>query len=120
MSSRLSGAAGILEQTFGAPGYLGTIAGDGSTAKTSQTTVSTFTIAYGQRIMLQGDVAFYVLPTPSATADGQASTAVTTSATNGVKIAAGDLYELCLRTVQNDVSVISVSGAFNVKVFSKF
>jgi hypothetical protein len=119
MGSRSSGAAAILESVNGSPDYLGVIAGDGSVAKTAATTSSAFTIPAGQRIMLQGDVAFWVIPTPTVAANGQSVTAAVASATNGVKIAQGDLYEICLRTLQTDVSVISVSGAFSVKVWRK-
>lgn len=106
----------ILAQHFGADTYLGTIAGDGSVAKTNATTSSAFTIPAGQCIELQGDVAFYVLPTPKVNDDGSTA-AVTTSATNGRKVAAGDVYQFSLRPSQSAVSIISVSGAFNVKVW---
>lgn len=117
MSSRLSDASAILESLNGSPTYLGTITGVGGTAVTAASTGVTFTIPAGQRILLQGDTNFYFLPTPSVTTDGQASTAVVVTADNGVLVPAGTERTLCLRTVQNDVSVISGSGPFNIKVF---
>ncbi len=116
MSSRLSGAAGILEQVYGAPTYLGTITVSAN-AKTAATTSSAFTIPAGSRLLLQGDAAFYFSPTPSCTADGQASTAVDASATTSVLVASGAERQFCLRTAQNDVSIYA-TGAANVRVFS--
>lgn len=119
MSSRLSDTAAILEQVFGAPTYLGTIQGDGSEAKTSQTTDGTpFEIPFGQRLLLQDDnVDFWWIPTPGRDQYGNPTVAVEADPTTAVKVKAEDQQEVCLLTVQNDISIITASEAFSVKVF---
>lgn len=119
MGSRSSDAANILEQHFGAPTYLGTISGDGSTAKTAATTDSTpFTIPAAARIILQADVDVRWRLTPSIVGAGYPGAALVASTANSLKLRAGDERETCLRTAQNDVSVISDDGApFECMVF---
>lgn len=76
---------------------------------TITTTTQTNVGSRGQRFAIQPDVAVYVACGPST---------ITASATNGVLVSAGGLYE---DVIENDtdtyVSVKEVSGSFNAKLF---
>lgn len=114
MSSRSSSTSVILESINGSPKLLGTITADATTAKNSQSTAVPFNIPLGQRIILQGDANFRFRTTPEV----EGGPAVLAAATAGVYVAIHIERQLCLRSFQLDVSILSDSGTANVQVWA--
>ena len=76
---------------------------------TITTTTQTLVGDRGQRFAIQPDVAVYVAVGDST---------ITASATNGILVSAGGLYEDVIEDSTNRyVSVKEVSGSFNAKLF---
>lgn len=107
----LMSQAQVVSALNGTPVLLGTITADATTAKTNSNTAVPFqaTGMGGKILMLQGDVAFYVLPTASATGLAAAATSLL--------IAANERFIIALHGDYTYLSVLSQSGTANVKVF---
>ena len=88
--------------------YLGTIVAT-TTAKNNTDTAATFTIPPLARIVVQPDVACYAGLIKSG------GTAV--ASTTGLKVDADGIYETSTTSDRNVLSVVSVSGTVNAKVF---
>lgn len=87
---------------------LGTITA--TTTKNNSDTAVPFTLNKGARIAIQCDTAAYV--TTGTTS------AVTAATTTGVKLAADVLFDIPLRSTEQYVAVVAVSGTSVCKVFA--
>jgi len=97
---------------YGDPVYLGTIAAT-TTSKNNHDTGTPFNdtdeALKGKLLLVQPDVACYVRQ-----ADTNAGTA---SSTNGVKLAADQLFYVSMRSNKGWLACVSVSGSVNLRVF---
>lgn len=91
--------------------YLGTIVA--TTTTTNSSTATPFTINNGARLSIQPDAACYVAVS--------ASSSVTATTTNGVKVEANALFPTSVPPTGSAgyVAVLAVSGTVNAKVFER-
>ena len=76
-------------------------------------TPSYYDAAPPAHLAVQADVDVYVLADESIAKGGAVS------ATNGVKVAAGQLYDVPLTSTEKRVGVVAVSGGGNCKLFAR-
>lgn len=97
---------------YGDPVYLGTIAAT-TTSKNNHSTGTAFNntgeALKGKLLLVQPDVACYVRQVSAN--DG------TASSTNGVKLAADQIFYLSMRSTKGWLACVSVSGTVNLRVF---
>lgn len=84
--------------------YVGTLASSG-TSVSNTTTAAPFDLSPSQRYAIQCDAAAYVVAGPTATT------------TAGVKLAAGQLYDVWLASTPPRLAIIGDGGAANCRVF---
>lgn len=106
-SGRNKNLADTIKVLNGSPAYLGTIVA--TTTKNNSDTAAPFAIEAGQFILVQCDVAAYVLP--------GTSTAAAATTANGVKVAADEKFYILLRAGQSYLAIISASGTATCKVW---
>lgn len=101
----------VVSALNGTPVIVGTIVADATTAKTNTNTATPFlTTGMGSKVfLLQGDVAFYVLPTASATGLAAAATSIL--------IAANERYIIALHGDYPYISILSQAGTATVRLF---
>lgn len=87
--------------------HLGTITGAAST--NNLTTAATFSLGSGQRILIQPDVAVYVLL-------GTSSSAAVTALT-GIKVAADEKFEFVTGDSLVVLAILPVAGTASTKVY---